>query len=177
MAWKLDGAIKRILFDKDGTLIRFSDRTWSVINRQCNLHRRRGMPRVADKLLQGLQHRSVDRQTRAGQHVRGLPMPAKIGPAIWSPMASPVSSRTSWPRLLDQGFVDGADAAVPLMRIFDHIEWKPPRGRPAPGHTPPATVKPAIRRTVEVLGLSRACKLYRRLMTAGPWTENPKPRQ
>ena len=149
MTWKLDGAIKAILFDKDGTLIDF-DRTWSVINRNAASIAAAGDAALADVLLDACGMDPVTGRTRADSMFAA----ANANEIARHMVAhgSPIEPDTL-ARQLDQAFVDGADAAVPICNL-DHLMGNLTRAGLALGIAS-SDGEAGIRRTVEVLGLAR----------------------
>jgi len=148
MAWKLDGAIKAILFDKDGTLIDF-DRTWSVINRNATSIAAAGNAALADKLLKVCGMDPLTGKTRADSMFAAANA-SEIARHMVA-HGSPVEP-DKLARLLDQAFVDGADAAVPLCDL-DHLMGTL-TGAGLPLGIASSDGEASIRRTVEVLGLA-----------------------
>ncbi|MBC7284621.1 MAG: HAD family hydrolase [Hoeflea sp.] len=145
----MNGAIKAILFDKDGTLIDF-DRTWSVINRKAASIAAAGDALLTDILLDACGMDPLTGKTRADSMFAA----ANAGEIARHMVAhgSPVEHE-ELSRLLDQAFVDGADAAVPICDL-DHL-----MGTLAKAGLPVGIAssdgEASIRRTVEVLGLAR----------------------
>ncbi|MDZ7600881.1 MAG: HAD family hydrolase [Hoeflea sp.] len=149
MTWTLDSSIKAILFDKDGTLIDF-DRTWSVINRKAAAIAAAGDGPLADVLLSACGMDPLTGKTRADSMFAAANAGeiARHMVAHGSPVAPDMLAR-----LLDQAFVDGADAAVPICDL-DHLMGRL-TGSGLPLGIASSDGEASIRRTVEVLGLTR----------------------
>ena len=149
MTWKPSGAIKAILFDKDGTLIDF-DKTWAAVNRRAALIAADGDPQLADILLSECGMDPVTGKTRADSMFAAANA-NEIARHMVS-HGSPVEHERL-ARLLDQAFVEGAEQPWPicdLERLMGTLS-----GAGLPVGIASSDGEASIRRTVEVLGLSR----------------------
>ena len=149
MTWKSDKKIKAILFDKDGTLVDF-DKTWAETNRKAAMIASDGDAALADRLLDECGMDPVTGKTRgdsmfaaanAGEIARHMV-------AHGSPLAPEELAR-----LLDQAFVEGAETPWPICDLDALMAALTGAGY-ALGIAS-SDGEASIRRTVEVLGLSR----------------------
>ena len=149
MTWKPNGTIKAILFDKDGTLVDF-DKTWAAVNRRAALIAADGDPRLADILL-----RECGMDPETGKTRADSMFAAANANEIARHMVSHGSTveHEKLARLLDQAFVEGAESPWPicdLERLMGTLS-----GAGLPLGIASSDGEASIRRTVEVLGLSR----------------------
>lgn len=149
MTWRMNSAIKAILFDKDGTLVDF-DRTWAATNRKAALIAADGDPALANVLLLECGMDPATGKTRADSMFAA----ANAG-EIAAHMAAHGSPHDPirLARLLDQAFVEGAESPWPICDLDLLLGGLAGAGY----HLGIASSdgEGGIRRTVEVLGLAR----------------------
>ncbi|AKI00093.1 haloacid dehalogenase superfamily enzyme, subfamily IA [Hoeflea sp. IMCC20628] len=149
MTWKMSKTIKAILFDKDGTLIDF-DKTWAATNRKGALIAADGEPELADILLNECGTDPVTGKTRADSMFA-----AANASEIAAHMVihgSPIE-HGKLVRLLDQIFIDGAESPWPICDLNSLLDKLTGAGLTL--GIASSDGEASIRRTVEVLGLSR----------------------
>ena len=149
MTWKLGSEIKAILFDKDGTLVDF-DKTWAATNRKAAMIAADGDARLADFLLNECGMDPVTGTTRADSMFA-----AANAREIARHMAlhgSPIMPETLV-RLLDQAFIEGAESPWPICDLDALMQALTGAGLPI--GIASSDGEASIRRTVEVLGVSR----------------------
>ncbi|MCY0095585.1 HAD family hydrolase [Hoeflea ulvae] len=149
MTWKLSKTIKAILFDKDGTLIDF-DKTWAATNRKGALIAADGDPQLADILLDACGMDPQTGKTRADSMFAAAN--AREIAAHMVTHGSPLAHGDLLGRL-DQIFIDGAEQPWPICDLDSLLESLTGAGL-ALGIAS-SDGEASIRRTVEVLGLSR----------------------
>jgi len=149
MTWKLSSEIKAILFDKDGTLVDF-DKTWADTNRKGALIAANGDAALADVLLQECGMDPLTGKTRADSMFAA----ANAGEIAEHMVAhgSPFEPEELM-RLLDRIFVEGAESPWPICDLKALMQTLAQAGFSL--GIASSDGEASIRRTVEVLGLSR----------------------
>ncbi|KGF69721.1 haloacid dehalogenase [Hoeflea sp. BAL378] len=149
MTWKVDSRIKAILFDKDGTLVDF-DRTWAGINRKAALIAAEGDVALADRLLMECGMDPLTGKTRADSMFAAANASEIARHMVVHGSAVEAENLA---RLLDQVFAEGADQAWPICDL-DPVLGRLGQAGYRLGIAS-SDGEAGIRRTVEVLGLTR----------------------